>query len=57
MCVCVFFVDVPGIYRSQPVNTFQWGNDTVISVRFNPGEPAVFAASARYAWMYFKISY
>ncbi|KAG5553520.1 hypothetical protein RHGRI_011408 [Rhododendron griersonianum] len=32
--------------RSQPVNSFEWGKDTVISVRFNPGEPNVLAISA-----------
>ncbi|CAN1827469.1 DDB1- and CUL4-associated factor 13 [Linum perenne] len=32
--------------RSQPVNTFEWGTDTVISVRFNPAEPNVMATSA-----------
>lgn len=32
--------------RSQPVNSFEWGKDTVISVRFNPGEPNVLATSA-----------
>lgn len=35
--------------RSQPVESFQWGTDTVISVRFNPGDPNLLAASARYA--------
>lgn len=35
--------------RSQPVNSFEWGNDTVISLRFNPGEPNVLATSGRYA--------
>ncbi|KAH9619889.1 hypothetical protein KSS87_006515 [Heliosperma pusillum] len=31
--------------RSQPVNSFQWGVDTVMSVRFNPGEPNLLASS------------
>ncbi|KAK9697808.1 hypothetical protein RND81_08G062800 [Saponaria officinalis] len=31
--------------RSQPVNSFQWGVDTVVSVRFNPGEPNILASS------------
>ncbi|XWS68684.1 hypothetical protein CRYUN_Cryun04dG0112300 [Craigia yunnanensis] len=31
---------------SQPVKTFDWGTDTTISVRFNPGEPNVLATSA-----------
>lgn len=34
--------------RSQPINSFEWGTDTVISVRFNPGEPNLLATSARY---------
>lgn len=36
------------MHRSQPVNSFEWGTDTVISVRFNPGEPNILATSARY---------
>lgn len=36
------------VIRSQPVQSFQWGNDSVISVRFNPGEPDILATSARY---------
>ncbi|CAN0877923.1 Nuclear pore complex protein NUP107 [Linum grandiflorum] len=32
--------------RSQPVNTFEWGTATVISARFNPGEPNMLATSA-----------
>lgn len=39
-------VDIWDHNRSQPVNTFEWGNDTVISVRFNPGEPNILATSA-----------
>ncbi|CAM8937932.1 unnamed protein product [Rhodiola kirilowii] len=31
--------------RSQPVMSFGWGNDTVISVRFDPGDPNVVATS------------
>lgn len=34
--------------RSQPVSSYEWGTDSVISVRFNPGEPNVLATSARY---------
>ena len=30
--------------RSEPTNTFSWGVDTVLSVRFNPVEPDVFAS-------------
>lgn len=32
--------------RSQPVNSFEWGEITVRSVRFNPGEPNLLATSA-----------
>jgi WD repeat and SOF domain-containing protein 1 len=39
-------VDIWDHNRSQPVNSFEWGNDTAISVRFNPGEPNILAASA-----------
>nr|XP_010927609.1 DDB1- and CUL4-associated factor 13 [Elaeis guineensis] len=39
-------VDIWDHDRSEPVNTFEWGKDTVISVRFNPGEPDVLATSA-----------
>ncbi|KAJ8753734.1 hypothetical protein K2173_026410 [Erythroxylum novogranatense] len=39
-------VDIWNHNRSQPVNSFAWGTDTVISIRFNPGEPNLLAASA-----------
>ncbi|XP_061949862.1 uncharacterized protein LOC133673183 [Populus nigra] len=39
-------VDIWNHNRSQPVNSFKWGTDSVISVRFNPGEPNLLAASA-----------
>lgn len=39
-------VDIWDHDRSQPVNSFEWGIDTVISVRFNPGEPNILATSA-----------
>ncbi|CAH9074815.1 unnamed protein product [Cuscuta epithymum] len=39
-------VDIWDHNRSQPVNSFSWGNDTSISVRFNPGEPDILATSA-----------
>ncbi|XP_038682494.1 DDB1- and CUL4-associated factor 13-like isoform X1 [Tripterygium wilfordii] len=39
-------VDIWNRNRSQPVNSFEWGTDTVISVRFNPGDPNVLATSA-----------
>ncbi|KAK6157177.1 hypothetical protein DH2020_011425 [Rehmannia glutinosa] len=39
-------VDIWNHNRSQPVNSFEWGKDTAISVRFNPGEPNILATSA-----------
>ncbi|KAG9444093.1 hypothetical protein H6P81_015433 [Aristolochia fimbriata] len=39
-------VDIWDHNRSQPVNSFEWGKDTVVSVRFNPAEPDVLATSA-----------
>ncbi|ESW18399.1 hypothetical protein PHAVU_006G037700 [Phaseolus vulgaris] len=39
-------VDIWNHNRSQPINSFEWGTDTVISVRFNPGEPNLLATSA-----------
>ncbi|PKU83402.1 DDB1- and CUL4-associated factor 13 [Dendrobium catenatum] len=39
-------VDIWDHDRSEPVNTFKWGNDTVMAVRFNPGEPDLFATSS-----------
>lgn len=39
-------VDIWNHNRSQPVNSFEWGKDTTISVRFNPGEPNILATSA-----------
>ncbi|CAI9089334.1 OLC1v1023893C1 [Oldenlandia corymbosa var. corymbosa] len=38
-------VDIWDHNRSQPVNSYEWGKDTVISVRFNPGEPDILATS------------
>lgn len=38
-------LDVWDHNRSQPVNSFEWGVDTVVSVRFNPGEPGLLATS------------
>lgn len=29
------------------MNSFEWGVDTVVSVRFNPGEPNLLATSGR----------
>lgn len=37
------------MHRSAPEQSFEWGTDTVISVRFNPGQPDILATSARYA--------
>uniref|UniRef100_A0A1D1Y1F6 DDB1- and CUL4-associated factor 13 n=1 Tax=Anthurium amnicola TaxID=1678845 RepID=A0A1D1Y1F6_9ARAE len=39
-------VDIWDHNRSEPVCSFEWGNDTVVSVRFNPGEPNLLATSA-----------
>ncbi|XP_062153694.1 uncharacterized protein LOC133861890 [Alnus glutinosa] len=39
-------VDIWNQNRSQPVRSFEWGTDTVISLRFNPGEPNLLATSA-----------
>ncbi|GMH07265.1 hypothetical protein Nepgr_009105 [Nepenthes gracilis] len=38
-------VDIWDCNRSQPVNNFEWGTSTIVSVRFNPGEPNVLASS------------
>ncbi|KXZ47814.1 hypothetical protein GPECTOR_32g426 [Gonium pectorale] len=38
-------VDIWDHSRSEPVQTFNWGADTVTSVRFNPAEPDVFAST------------
>ncbi|XP_076881851.1 uncharacterized protein LOC143530075 [Bidens hawaiensis] len=38
-------VDIWDHNRSQPVTSFSWGNETIISVRFNPGEPNILATS------------
>lgn len=40
--------DVSLIYRSAPEKSFEWGTDSVISVRFNPGQPNVLATTATY---------
>ncbi|ESQ54406.1 hypothetical protein EUTSA_v10025176mg [Eutrema salsugineum] len=39
-------LDIWNHNRSQPVQSLQWGTDSVISVRFNPGEPDLLATSA-----------
>ncbi|CAL5205873.1 unnamed protein product [Lathyrus oleraceus] len=39
-------VDIWNHNRSQPVNSFIWGSDTVLSVRFSPAEPNLLASSA-----------
>ncbi|XP_021722208.1 DDB1- and CUL4-associated factor 13-like [Chenopodium quinoa] len=38
-------LDVWDQNRSQPINSFEWGVDTIVSVRFNPGEPNMLATS------------
>ncbi|CAA6672651.1 unnamed protein product [Spirodela intermedia] len=39
-------VDIWDHNRSEPLNTFGWGNETSVSVRFNPAEPNLLATSA-----------
>eukprot|EP00252_Welwitschia_mirabilis_P014666 TRINITY_DN3232_c0_g1_i1.p1 TRINITY_DN3232_c0_g1~~TRINITY_DN3232_c0_g1_i1.p1 ORF type:complete len:256 (+),score=20.14 TRINITY_DN3232_c0_g1_i1:328-1095(+) len=39
-------VDIWDHNRSEPINSFTWGSDTVVSVRFNPSERDVFASTA-----------
>ena len=39
-------VDIWDHSRSEPVNSFAWGADTVTAVRFNPSEPDIFASCA-----------
>ncbi|KAE9584675.1 hypothetical protein Lal_00023530 [Lupinus albus] len=39
-------VDIWNHNRSQPINSFEWGTDTVISVKFSPGDPNLLATSA-----------
>eukprot|EP00882_Tetradesmus_deserticola_P008927 GHRQ01009417.1.p1 GENE.GHRQ01009417.1~~GHRQ01009417.1.p1 ORF type:complete len:450 (+),score=192.11 GHRQ01009417.1:122-1471(+) len=38
-------VEVWSHERSEPVNTFSWGADSVLSVKFNPAESDVFAST------------
>ncbi|KAK9085368.1 hypothetical protein Sjap_025779 [Stephania japonica] len=40
-------VDLWDYNRSEPIRSFEWGKDTVISVRFNPGEPNLLATTSR----------
>ncbi|KAF9587621.1 hypothetical protein IFM89_004453 [Coptis chinensis] len=40
-------VDIWNHNRSEPVSSFHWGNDTVTSVRFNPGQPNLLVTSSR----------
>jgi WD repeat and SOF domain-containing protein 1 len=44
-------VDIWDHSRSEPVQTFTWGADTVTSVRFNPVRPCVFACLRVSAWV------
>lgn len=39
-------VDVWDYHRSEPVHSFEWGADTVNTVRFNPAESSIFASTA-----------
>ncbi|XP_030932505.1 DDB1- and CUL4-associated factor 13 [Quercus lobata] len=39
-------VDIWNHTSNAPVRSFQWGTDTVLSVRFNPGHPDLLATSA-----------
>ncbi|WVZ88099.1 hypothetical protein U9M48_034652 [Paspalum notatum var. saurae] len=39
-------VDIWDPNRSEPINSFQWGNDTVLSLRFDPGECNILITSA-----------
>ena len=39
-------IDIWDLGRSEPVTTFQWGADTVQTVRFNPVEPDLLASTA-----------
>ncbi|PRQ24028.1 putative transcription factor WD40-like family [Rosa chinensis] len=39
-------VDIWNHNRSAPEQSLEWGTDTVISVRFNPGQPDLLATSA-----------
>jgi WD repeat and SOF domain-containing protein 1 len=39
-------VDVWDHNRSEPTNSFTWGADSIVSVRFNPSETDVFATTA-----------
>ncbi|KAL2650837.1 hypothetical protein R1flu_018965 [Riccia fluitans] len=38
-------VDVWDPNRSEPIHTFSWGSDTIVSVRFNPAEPDILATT------------
>lgn len=38
-------VDIWDHARSEPIRTFTWGSDTVLSVRFNPSEPEIFTTT------------
>lgn len=40
-------VDLWSMHRSEPLNTFSWGADTVTSVKFNPVEVNVLATSSK----------
>lgn len=38
-------VDVWDYHRSEPVATYEWGSDTITSVRFNPAEAGLLAST------------
>lgn len=42
---CGAAVDIWDHARSEPINTFTWGADSILSVRFNPVEPDLFATT------------
>lgn len=42
---CGVAVDIWDHSRSEPINTFTWGADSILSARFNPAEPDVFATT------------
>ncbi|XP_021803248.1 DDB1- and CUL4-associated factor 13-like isoform X1 [Prunus avium] len=39
-------VDIWNHNRSAPEQSFEWGTDTVVSIKFNPGQPDILATSA-----------
>jgi len=35
------------LHRSETINSFEWGKDTVLSVRFDPGDCNILITSGR----------